>query len=381
MQGFGNLPRDLFLEVCLRLPVESLTRFRCVCKSWYALFKNPKFISMHLSYNSSNNEFVLIKRCLLTCLGKKVNMFSLVSSKDFSFANVAVDLPLYKKEPYLQLLGHCDGIICLSNYRDDIVLCNPATKESTVLPKSCLPCFSSNPNLIPRTNALGFGYDLKNQQYKVVRIVSYLEEFGDHSLPQLSMVEVYTMGTDSWREVKNVKVSANVQYCPIPCFDTYFNGAFHWHAMDYNNNEVILSFDMGEEEFQNISMPDFLSVYDHSICRSLLVWNGCLALIVYPGKGIEKSFQICVMENYGMKESWTKKLTIGPLAGVERPLMFWQNDEEIVMEGTDGQAVSYNFITKEIKNLRIYGVPKSFQSLTYVNSLVSIRRGNQCLMK
>ena len=372
MQGFGNLPRDLLLEIFLRFPVQSLTRFKCVCKSWYALINNPKFISMHLNYNSNNNGFVLIKRCLLTCLGKKENLFSLVSRKDFSSVYITVDLPLYKKEPYLQLLGHCDGIICLSNYRDDIVLCNPATKESMVLPKSCLPCFSSNTNLIPQTNAMGFGYDLKNQQYKVVRIVSYWEEFGD-SLPLLSRVEVYTMGTDSWREIKNVKVPAHVQFSP--CFDIYFNGAFHWHAMDYNNNEVILSFNMGEEEFQVIPMPDFLSIYDNSICRSLLVWNGCLALIIYPGNGIEKSFQICVMEKYGVKESWIRKLTIGPLTGVEMPLMFWKNDGEILMERIDGQAVSYNLITKEIKNLQVYGVPKSFQTVAYVNSLVSIRRG------
>ncbi|XVF58353.1 hypothetical protein PTKIN_Ptkin07bG0059800 [Pterospermum kingtungense] len=373
MQGFGNLPRDLFLEIFLRLPVESLTRFKCVCKSWYALINDPKFISMHLNYNSNNHEFVLIKRCLFKCLAKKENMFSLVSRNNFSSVNMVVDLPLYKKEPYLQILGHCDGIICLSNYRDYIVLCNPATKESMVLPKPCLPCFSSNPNLIPQISALGFGYDIKNVQYKVVRIVSYWEEFGD-ILPQRSRVEVYTMGTDCWREIENAKVPANVQFSP--CFETYFNGAFHWHAMDYNNNnEVILSFNMGEEEFQVIPMPDFLSIYDNSVCRSLLVWNGCLALIIYPGKGTEKSFQICVMEKYGLKESWTGKLTIGPLTGVEMPLMFWRNDGEILMEGTDGQAVSYNFITKEIKNLQIYGVPKSFQAVAYTNSLVSLRRG------
>ncbi|XVE83731.1 hypothetical protein DITRI_Ditri16bG0109800 [Diplodiscus trichospermus] len=371
MQDFGNLPRDLFLEIFLRLPVESLMRFKCVCRSWYALISNPEFISKHLNYNRNINEFVLVKRSLLTCLGKKENMFSVVSRKQFSSVNIVVDLPLFKKKPYLQLLGHCDGIICLSNYRDEIVLCNPATKESMVLPKSCLPCFSSNPNLIPQTNALGFGYDLKNQQYKMVRIVSYWEELDDN-LPQLSRVEVYTMGTDSWREIKHVKVPANVQFSP--CFETYFNGAFHWHAMDCNKNEVILSFNMGEEDFQVITTPDFLSIYDNSICRSLLVWNGCLALIIYPGKGTEKSFQICVMEKYGVKESWTRKLTIGPLTGVEKPLMFWKNDGEILMEGSDGQAVSYNLITKEIKNLQIYGVPKSFQTVDYVSSLVSIRR-------
>ncbi|KAK9010706.1 hypothetical protein V6N11_043577 [Hibiscus sabdariffa] len=278
-------------------------------------------------------------------------MLSLVCSNGFSFVNLDVDLSLYKKEPCLQLLGHCDGIICLSDYRDDIVLCNPATRESMVLPESSLPCYSPGSNLIPQTSALGFGYDVKTHHCKVVRIVSYWEERSGSDLPHHSRVEVYSLATGSWKEI-DVKVPAYVWYSP--CFETYFNGAFHWYAIDNNRNEVILSFHMGSEAFQAIPMPSALSL------------------------GTEKSFEIYVMKEYGVRESWTKILTIGPLTKVEMPLAFWKNDE-ILMEGSDGLVVSYNLKTQELKDLPIYGVPKSFATLVYVNSLVSVKGGNQML--
>ncbi|XP_038994563.1 F-box protein CPR1-like isoform X2 [Hibiscus syriacus] len=373
MEVIGDLPRELFLEILLRLSVESLMRCKCVCKYWYALVSNPKFIELHLQYNCNNNVCVLLKRCLLTCLGERENMLSLVCSNGLSFINLDVDLSLYKKEPCLQLLGHCDGIICLSNYRDDIVLCNPATRESMVLPESSLPCYSPSSNLIPQTSALGFGYDAKTHHCKVVRIVSYWEERSGSDLPQHSRVEVYSLATGSWKEI-DVKVPAHVWYSP--CFETYFNGAFHWYAIDNNRNEVILSFHMGNETFQVIPMPSALSLSDYSMCRSLFVWNGCIALVVYPRKGTKKSFEIYVMKKYGVRGSWTKIMTIGPLMKVEMPLAFWRNDE-ILMEGSDGLVVSYNLKTQELKDLPIYGVPKSFATLVYVNSLVSVKGGNQ----
>ncbi|MBA0842037.1 hypothetical protein Goarm_001886 [Gossypium armourianum] len=376
MEVIGDLPRELFLEILLRLPAESLMRCKYVCKYWHSLITNPKFIQLHLNYNYNNNVCVLLKRCLVTCLGQKENLLSLVCGNGFSFENLDVDLSLYRKEPCLQLLGHCDGIICLSNYRDYILLCNPATRESMVLPESCLPCYPWIRNLISQTTGLGFGYDAKSHCFKVVRIVSYWEELRGSNVPHFSRAEVYSMGTDSWKEI-NVTVPAHVRYSP--CFETYFNGAFHWYAMDDNGNEVILSFNMqGNEEFQVIPMPSFISMHDHSICRSLLVWNDCIALVIYPERGIEKSFEIFVMKEYGVKESWTNVLTIGPLTRVERPLVFRKNDE-ILMEGSHGQMMSYNLRNKEVKDLPIYGVPKSFSTLVYVNSLVSVKGGNQML--
>ncbi|KAK7258720.1 hypothetical protein RIF29_24302 [Crotalaria pallida] len=42
-----KLPQELVLEILLRLPVKSLTRFKCVDWSWNDLFETTTFITMH----------------------------------------------------------------------------------------------------------------------------------------------------------------------------------------------------------------------------------------------------------------------------------------------------------------------------------------------
>ena len=42
------LPQEIVEHILLRLSPESLIRFKCVCKSWYALFNDPSFVNMLL---------------------------------------------------------------------------------------------------------------------------------------------------------------------------------------------------------------------------------------------------------------------------------------------------------------------------------------------
>ncbi|XVF60531.1 hypothetical protein PTKIN_Ptkin08bG0055000 [Pterospermum kingtungense] len=75
-----NLPVELVIEILLRLPVQSLLRFKCVCKSW--------------------NKFTL----------------SLLSRNDLSFEDLIV-LPFNNDIDQDGLLWqpiscYCDGIIC-----------------------------------------------------------------------------------------------------------------------------------------------------------------------------------------------------------------------------------------------------------------------------
>lgn len=44
-------PGDVIVEIISRLPVKSLIRFLCVCKTWYFVVKDKTFCIMHLSYN------------------------------------------------------------------------------------------------------------------------------------------------------------------------------------------------------------------------------------------------------------------------------------------------------------------------------------------
>ncbi|XVF60530.1 hypothetical protein PTKIN_Ptkin08bG0054900 [Pterospermum kingtungense] len=120
----NNLATDLVVEILLNLPVKSLLRFKSVCKSWYALIDSNEFINMHLDEASTS--------------------FTMVSNNDSFISNVDIYSGLFvfgkSLSHDLELLAHCDGLIFESSHRQgNNVLCNSATRETILLPKSDFP--------------------------------------------------------------------------------------------------------------------------------------------------------------------------------------------------------------------------------------------------
>ena len=52
----SHLPDDIVLNILSRLPVKSLLRFRCVCKTWDSSITTPNFISTHLNNNKDHDH-------------------------------------------------------------------------------------------------------------------------------------------------------------------------------------------------------------------------------------------------------------------------------------------------------------------------------------
>ncbi|XVF60524.1 hypothetical protein PTKIN_Ptkin08bG0054400 [Pterospermum kingtungense] len=165
MEGiFSNLPAELIPEILLRLPGRSLLRF------------------------NSNRDRILIKRNVdYDCRSEEFSL-SLLSRNDL----VVEDLMVlsYKREEYYSRSPdscYCDGIICFKDPQGDMLLCNPTIRESMELPKS-------SPNYEHEDiveYSIGFGYDSKSHQYKIVRISRYAFH------PEKCKVEIYTLGTNS----------------------------------------------------------------------------------------------------------------------------------------------------------------------------------------
>uniref|UniRef100_A0A7N2KZJ9 F-box associated beta-propeller type 1 domain-containing protein n=1 Tax=Quercus lobata TaxID=97700 RepID=A0A7N2KZJ9_QUELO len=229
----------------------------------------------------------------------------------YSFPKPSLDLnretPFFNDDMQeLNILGACiNGVICLydrpfliSNQHpnDDlyrIALWNPEIREFKVLPTRHVHC----PSHVDHTyEGFGFGYDHKSNDYKVVRIVSFWDDsiVGPDRSP---LVEVYTLSTDSWRQIDTV-LDASILSDPCKS-EIYLNGAYHWLAYrskqswPHGDTELIISFDMSDEIFQII---------------------GCQKETVTA-----KNFDIWMMYEYGVKESWIKQFVIGPLVGIERP--------------------------------------------------------------
>ncbi|XVF69221.1 hypothetical protein PTKIN_Ptkin11bG0063500 [Pterospermum kingtungense] len=180
----------------------------------------------------------------------------------------------------------------------------------------------------------------------------------DESIPK---VELYSIKSDSWKEISD---PGTKPFC-LPLFNSYINGLYYWKVAG-NSDCFVLSFDMAKEEFSTFPSPKFSGSLDQYDLQ-LLNFNRSLGAIVYPKKGIEKSFDLWVM----MSRSWTRKFNIQSIYGVERPLGFWKNGE-LFLEGSNGELVLFEPASRKHKNLGFHGHLYTMQLIAYFESLVPI---------
>uniref|UniRef100_A0A2N9JA22 F-box associated domain-containing protein n=1 Tax=Fagus sylvatica TaxID=28930 RepID=A0A2N9JA22_FAGSY len=232
----------------------------------------------------------------------------------------------YIGQLHVRLVGSVNGLVCLHDtHWHHVLIWNPATGETKVLPGNRLDyipmdyCFGSTD--------VGFGFDAKTNDYKV---------------------------------------------------RTYTNGMFSWYG-SCDKGYCLWSFDISNEVFLTTPLPDATD-FEEKCGRASFVLNELVALAIYyvdTVLGSETCFDIWLLHEFGVEESWTKLITIGPLTQINRPLGFWKNEYSLFLENTDGQLVLYDFSTQEMTDLHIDGIPSSLQMLTYMESLVSVRGGNE----
>ncbi|KAL0444783.1 UNVERIFIED_CONTAM: F-box/kelch-repeat protein [Sesamum latifolium] len=361
-----NIPDDVTIEILTRLPVRSLIRFKCVCKSWNLLLKNPTFISKHhqtISQKDGSEVLLVSRRDNVT--NKRVVSMLRNDGSDNTLADQ--DLPTFLNDMFghVRLIGPCKGVVCLFGFPDNIALWNPSIRDFKKLPLSLLP---RPPNAKVRGGDLGVGFDSTTHDLKVMQIL-FCVSFDCRLLYQ---VEIYSSKTNTWKKYDNV-VPANIMYYNI-WSTVYKNENFCWWAQD-KDVEVILSFDMSKEMFQKTPLPSGIDVLggQHRITRAILPVKDSIALIVYRLQEAQKVFDVWVLNELGGNgaEGWSKATSIGPLSEVERPLRFWNNDE-FVLESSSRELVLYNRVNQKIKNLGVYGKRDRLEVLVHKESLFSV---------
>ena len=95
----------------------------------------------------------------------------------------------------------------------------------------------------------------------------------------------------------------------------------------------------------------------------------------------EKHLYIWVMRKYGVEDSWTKKLVVGPLLRIYRPLPFSKNGELLLLGDhyTHNALLLYNIGSQEIKILQPTRFPRPFvptKAMVHVESLVTFTGRN-----
>ncbi|XP_030934675.1 F-box/kelch-repeat protein At3g23880-like isoform X1 [Quercus lobata] len=294
-----DLPEEIVLEILARLPVKSLLRFRCVCKTWYSYITSPNFISTHLlCYNNHDGGYVIHIHSQICTL-----------ASDRTFETISeVRFPFTFQSKYSDLVGSCNGILCITDFvtskSKDVYLWNPSIRKFKRLPLTCL-------NQTQVLNAAhGFGYDSLNNDYKVVRISWNRTKW----IPPPE-VEVYSLSSDSWkRVVLEISWRPNVisyGLNGILAFP-FVSGHLHWMiemieeggGQERRCTSMILSFDVNSEKFKELPVPD----EGGCIAKCLTSYKEKLALVKF-GHGAQPFSRLCsiwVMREYSVLDSWNK---------------------------------------------------------------------------
>ncbi|AES69872.1 F-box/kelch-repeat protein At3g23880 [Medicago truncatula] len=313
------LPLDLIIEILCRLPVKLLLQLRCVSKLWNSFITDRKFANKHLrmstthriqgvtyslfSYNSMLTSYQL--NCLFT---RRVT--TNVTKLKYRFNNC--------NKP--NIVGSCNGFLCVAFSNYSIVLWNPSINKFKELP------------LIQKSQGItnltfSFGYDSLTDNYKVIVVLQYTD------------VKVHTLGTHFWKTIQEFPFGV----MPVEKSGKFVSGRINWLAstdLRLQSPRFIVSFDLRKESYEKVLPPDGVDVCN----LSLSVLRDCLS--IFAGH-----HDIWVMKEYGIQESWTKLFTISNMPSPNSSVSFTKaayifEDDQVLLE-SEGNL---NFVIYDSKN-------------------------------
>lgn len=362
------LPEDLiFNEILSRLPVKSLVRFQSVCKLWRSnLTGNRRFISKHLQRN--HNKYVMVKHRRRS--PPAVHAIALLSQGTNTSLVTTLPIPFESRFKELRVVGSCNGLVCItdqeysSNPELPIILWNPSLRKFRLLPRSHFSKISNTMKPHERVSRIvhGFGYHPIIDDYRLVRILHWYDELDVLRI----RAEMYSLRTDSWREVESFSHRIYEATCVA------LNGVLHWIVFGTGSSqdcEFVLWFDLRYEYFGRLELPN-INFYRSGVCTKLAELEGKLCLITYTHQGWDKVVQIWVFE-YDQSFIWEKILSVGPFVGIGiRPLGCGFSGE-IYMEDSNGKLVCYDRNSDEVREIKpVRADMYTFEVHLYVESLV-----------
>ncbi|CAN1198585.1 F-box protein At3g07870 [Linum perenne] len=379
--GATYLTEDILIIILHWLPIAScIARFRCVCRSWRTLLSDPNFIRKIIVSQTSAVQKSL--QVLITGSRDAEGdadwdaeedhsplLYSLYSYETLSpipgYEESAA--PLSMRAYFPIVVGCCGGIICLSQteetadgrYINNIVLWNPATSESKFIPPGpSHPTLTSDVGAYPSEERIGFGYDPRTQDYKVVRVLEFRKICRHHD----------DADNDSWKTLNPSNehhYSRSIAY-PITIsvnqqLDTFRNEKCYWFRYE-GSKEVcaIVSFDMSTELFERVTFPQPAGLRYHGeggVDPKSFMWcpRSCFmlkneVLMVTFSCDCRECFKTrygekWVLLKHGVGESWTKLRAF--MSSYDKLRVFMSSCDIQLKEGWEDDDIQPNFIWED----------------------------------
>ncbi|XP_059639620.1 F-box/kelch-repeat protein At3g23880-like [Cornus florida] len=400
------LPEELITEILTRLPVKILVQMRCVCKSWCSLITSCYFINSKLNqtihFNKFNNARTLVIAHYINGEEKGEGRVSInLYDERVGTCPIEIDSPIPNCGSDFRIYGSCNGLVCLTDNAFDhvnsLILWNPSIRKSVRLPKPSIGIDShtdtyskvaSADSSAPNQVVIGYGFDSKSNDYKVVRIAR-LHNFPD---PEVGL---YSLNKGCWRRICVVGPHHRIGCNPLAS-QAFVNGVVHWvgRNVDSASDISILSFDMSSEVFCEMKLPGS-PADDGWLVTNIVVSVLGESLCVVHFDSLVSEVKIWVMKEYGVVESWNKLISfeVDSFFGMTLAfrwygdLLFFRINDYMFSINLDSQdprndgllffnrnhhLFSFNKESEQAKDLgiRLSGDMNSFYIVNYMESLV-----------
>ncbi|CAL5442266.1 unnamed protein product [Camellia sinensis] len=321
------IPDEILVKILKRLPTKSLIKFRSVSKSWNSLITSPNFINTHLTHSLTSNSYInsydnlplMIVRQCVSIPPRRTEHYKLCIDTEDSFDEYKdLEIPIKTRcLHFFHAIGYAKGLFCLFE-QDRFFLWSPSIRKSMAIPK---------PTIKASFHRYGFGFDPRNNDYKV---------HGRNSSP----VEITTGG-----------------------FTSYLEGAVHFAAIMWNSNDpLILSFDLSDEVFQTMMLPNgMVGVSTEEMWTS--VFGGLLSLLCYEDAAPNQYVD---------------------LSGGITEVLGMRNNGHVLLEAKttwDWVLSSYDPSNHQIKNLGIHVTGYHFVVDTFEENLVLLSKPNDAFSR
>ncbi|GJY64008.1 F-box/kelch-repeat protein-like protein [Tanacetum coccineum] len=339
-QSIFNLPQDIIFDILLRLPTKSLIQFRCVNSSSPPLISHPSFTKLHFTTTTSPDKNHLI--IYYETLDYINHIYSLRSPTNTLQETLKLDPPYKPLHGYLRIVGSHKGLLCFfdTNFYSNVgrvLLWNPSISRFKKVGQD--PCHD-----LDKVShfVVGFGFVLRNLEFKVVKIV--------YGLDNVNRVFVYELSSDSWRKIDGVVA---------PCgmlrgwsSNVVVNGFVNWLGIKEVAGDA--SHVPNCVWFLMVMIPLLLALGAHYVELNGETWD------------------MWVMGEYGVVDSWKKVCVVShPVLSI--PPLLMRNDLEVLMVMNDGRLVLFDVIKNEMLDLETHGLPRAFNAIGYTASLALLQ--------
>ncbi|KAI9081684.1 hypothetical protein K1719_036338, partial [Acacia pycnantha] len=396
----NHFPLEIVEEILHRLPIKSIVKCTSVCKAWNSLITRQTFIYDHLNRtiqapNHNSSLFFQFRKIspddphslhqeetysLYCSINQQTDQFSV---ERFPLSH------LFEHNRCTLFVGACNGLVCSTDYSPlksaTIIIWNPSLRKYIVLPKPIMTrkirsrqylCSYVDPK---HSSLFGFGFDSRNNDYKVVRLMN------DRCTKDTPHVEVYSLASHIWRSI-SVTVPqfflSDCQWFP----SMFLNGALHWLVWRYAaydeegiglNYRFILSFDVIQETFRELTLPQ-QQPFEKAFISRLLPVEGSHSLAVVNHVNMKSRsrcvFCIWVMKDYGNTNSWTEmfRLDSGLYGGIFTVLALTSSGK-VVLRLTGGAIVLADPTKESEEPVGNAKMPQVFVS-SFVESLLFLNK-------